>query len=91
MPLTTFLQRIADIHAHTPCPKAAHEAMEGEVRTCAAALRLRLQSALRPMPEATEQRCEDAFAFNAFLGNLIKNLKGMQRAVGRYPDRHSQL
>ena len=39
MPLTTFLQRIADIHAHTPCPKAAHEAMEAEVRTCAAALR----------------------------------------------------
>jgi len=41
MPLPTFLQRIATIHATIPCPKAAQEAMEAEVRSCAAALRQR--------------------------------------------------
>lgn len=48
MPLTTFLQRIADIHAHTPCPKAAHEAMEAEVLNCAAALRQRATTTTSP-------------------------------------------
>ena len=41
MPLPTFLQRIATIHAQTPCPKAAHEAIEAEVSACAKALRQR--------------------------------------------------
>ena len=48
MPLTTFLQRIADIHAHTPCPKAAHEAMEAEVRNCAAAMLPRATTTTSP-------------------------------------------
>lgn len=42
MSLPTFLQRIATIHAQTPCPKAAHEAIEAEVSACAAALRKRI-------------------------------------------------
>lgn len=39
--LSTFLHRIATIHATTSCPKAAQEAIEAEVRKCAAALRQR--------------------------------------------------
>lgn len=39
MSLSIFLQRIATIHAQTPCPKAAHEAIEAEVSACAETLR----------------------------------------------------